>query len=543
MAKHKIVILGPDLAGKTQVYTRLVGKHPYSDKYLLLVGPQSGGKEVQYWDFGADRTTQEINKHLQTAHKICLVFDATDKDWQTHLDTYRADLTIPAETPIILVAAKTDQLTEPEQTQMQAAAADYARTHLAGAVSVLVAARTDYGILALSEEVKRNLPPLVDPRSLVTIRKRSSFALKARVNQPDLEDLNIDELVENLDMIASNSNSTPERVDTPLKNIENDPHGVARRLDPDFTRVSDRDDATPNHTPARVTQSQPQPSTSRRSAPRLMTTTTAAHPPEARIASRSYSVTEPANPTPQPRPTYFSMALYIAGMTLMLAALVSLIYLALVAASVVSAAMLMTAVNSVLVTVGGLLGMATPLATFSAACAGWGISAATGANLLATSVSLLTMALGYGLKQWSHSAVASELPPGNNVPPPQPPQTGNSGVSLVLRILGATLMILALVNLIYLALIAAGILNAVALTTAMNYLVVTVGSMLNITAPIVAFTNACAAIGLSTPVAAGLISAAGSALLAGIGFGIFRCGKPATAEVAPANTEVNEFRR
>lgn len=517
MAKHKIVILGPDLAGKTQVYTRLVGRHPYAEQHTIQVGPQTGGKEVQYWDFGADRTPEEINKSLQTAHKICLVFDAKDKDWQTHLDDYRAGLTIPAETPIILVGAKTDQLTEAELTQMQTAAADYAQTHLAGAVSVLVAARTDYGIPTLSEEVKRNLPPLVepiDPRSMVTIRRKS---IRKFAKQKGLEHLSVDELAYSLEELITSSHSnpstpsTPEIVGTPPKNIEHDPLGVSRNLNPDFTRVSD----------------QPQRSTSRRNGPPHVAATTAAHPP-ASIAPRSYSVTESANPAPQaPRPTYFSMALYIAGMTLMLAALVSLIYLALVAASVVSAAMLMTAVNSVLVTVGGLLGMATPLATFSAACAGWGISAATGANLLATSVSLLTMALGYGLKRWSQSAAVAELPPGNNVPPPQ---AGHSGVSLVLRILGATLMMLALVNLIYLALIAVGILNAVALTTAMNYLVVTVGSMLNITAPIVAFSNACAAIGLSTPIAAGLISAAGSALLMGVGFGIFRCGKPATAE-------------
>lgn len=110
---------------------------------------------------------------------------------------------------------------------------------------------------------------------------------------------------------------------------------------------------------------------------------------------------------------------------------------------------------------------------------------------------------------------------------PQPP--AGSGFSFALRIVGLALMVAAVVNLVYLALIAANVLSAVALTTAMSHVLVTAGVILGVTAPAVAFANVCAAWGISTTAATTMIAAASTMLVGLAGYGVFRCGKPAAS--------------
>lgn len=113
-------------------------------------------------------------------------------------------------------------------------------------------------------------------------------------------------------------------------------------------------------------------------------------------------------------------------------------------------------------------------------------------------------------------------------PAVQQPAAG-SAFSFALRMAGLALMVAAVVNLAYLALVAANILSAVALTTAISHVVATAGGILGVTAPAVAFANACAAWGISTTAATAMIDAASTMLVGLAGYGVFRCGKPATA--------------
>ncbi len=103
----------------------------------------------------------------------------------------------------------------------------------------------------------------------------------------------------------------------------------------------------------------------------------------------------------------------------------------------------------------------------------------------------------------------------------------DTNFSFALRYVGMALMVAALVNAIYLLLIAMNVFSAVALTVGMNHLLVTVGGLLGFAAPVTAFGNACAAIGLSTAAATGALSATGSLLMAaGIGYSMFRRNAP-----------------
>ena len=117
-------------------------------------------------------------------------------------------------------------------------------------------------------------------------------------------------------------------------------------------------------------------------------------------------------------------------------------------------------------------------------------------------------------------------------PPPsfkgvEPVVASRSTLSTALRYVGMALMVAALVNAIYLLLIAMNVFSAVALTVGMNHLLVTVGGLLGFAAPVTAFGNACAAIGLSTAAATGALSATGSLLMAaGIGYSMFRRNAP-----------------
>ena len=102
-------------------------------------------------------------------------------------------------------------------------------------------------------------------------------------------------------------------------------------------------------------------------------------------------------PNSPPSDTCCSFALRLAGIAIMLAALTCLIYLLLMTAGFVSAIAFTTMFNSVVVAVGGLLGVSAPLAALSGTCASLGLTTTTASSLLAASVSLVTMGMGYGV--------------------------------------------------------------------------------------------------------------------------------------------------
>ncbi len=512
--KHKIAIIGPSMSGKTQLHGRLIGKTNFSEKHLKRAGDQIGGKVVQYWDFRPDASLEAISSELKTAHKICLVFNATDSNWMQKLNEYlrTTELDIPVTTPIILVGTHADQLSEQQQTELAITASEYAKDRLRGAVYMLVSAQNDFNIPTLSEVVKKDLPNLdVVADGFIATGGQHTRRLSLTKNLLRLaqdEELDADQLVD-LIAIAAEVGDQPaverlgtrlfSRNGTPLRigrSSQNEPSDFSRRLD--FTY----DTPVQSRRPSFDNNSQRSPSV-------------AAVPP-----------------APQSNATYLSFALRLAGIGLMLAAITGLVYLALVAASLLSATALTTAVNSIVVTVGGLLGMATPAAAFSAACAALGVSTVVGSNLLAASAGLVTFATGYGLNRWGQPTVAAAAIPENAVPQ----SLASSMFSFALRMVGLTIMLAALANLVYLLLIVTNVLSAVALASAMNYVLVTAGGVLGFSAPAVAFGNACASWGISTTTATTAISAASSMLVGLAGYGVFRSGKPAAAETVPPIT-------
>lgn len=112
----------------------------------------------------------------------------------------------------------------------------------------------------------------------------------------------------------------------------------------------------------------------------------------------------------------------------------------------------------------------------------------------------------------------------------------NAMFSFVFRLTGMILMAAALINFIYLILIAAHIVSAAALTAGMNQILVTIGGLFGMTGPVASYANACAALGLSTSTATSILSASGGTLLGGLGYTLFRCGKPAAESTNPNST-------
>lgn len=510
--KHKIAIIGPSMSGKTQLHGRLIGKTKFSANHVTRAGDQIGGKDVQYWDFRPDASLEAISSELKTAHKICLAFKATDSNWMQKLNEYlhTSDLVIPVTTPIILVGTHADQLSEQQQTELAITASRYAQDRWRGAEYVLVSAQNDFNIPTLSAAVKKDLPNLsaVSDGSMKTgdQNPRRLSLTKNLLRLAEDDELDADQLVNLITRAAeAGEQSQVERLSTRLSSRNGTPLRTSRS-----SRVASSDLA------GRLEFSYDTPVNSKR--PSWTNASPSQIPPVAAVPL-----------APRSNATYFSFALRLAGMALMLAAITGLVYLALVAASLVSATALTTAVNSIVVTVGGLFGMATPAAAFSAACAALGVSTVVGSNLLAASAGLVTFATGYGLNRWGQPTVAAAAIPENAVPQ----SLASSMFSFALRMVGLTVMLAALANLVYLLLIATNVLSAVALASAMNYVLVTAGGVLGFSAPAVAFGNACASWGISTTTATTAISAASSMLVGLAGYGVFRSGKPAAAETVP----------
>ena len=93
-----------------------------------------------------------------------------------------------------------------------------------------------------------------------------------------------------------------------------------------------------------------------------------------------------------------SFALRMAGMAMILAALIGLIYIALAVVNIISAAALISLMNNIVVGVGSLLGAsaATSLMTISQVGASLNVSTTAVAGMFMTVPSLVLLVAGYG---------------------------------------------------------------------------------------------------------------------------------------------------
>jgi GTPase SAR1 family protein len=454
--KHNITFIGPEKSGKTQIVNRVATDNDFVEKYKVRTGtlntkktyPEKG-LQIEYTDYGPDIQAEQINSGLTKASKICLVFDATDKSTDKsavqNLIAYLSSkgITLPAGTQLLIVGNKIDLLSLEQISDVSRAANEYAQTK--GATFLAVSAKNKTHIDVLIDSLITGLP--VGLSSSVTFTRRSSLSQRSIASS------------------TSNRQNLGEKVTKGAVSIE------------DLAEASDEEDTL---------------NTAKKTTLTIHDSSIRTYSPS-RARSRVQKV--------PPADTTLSFALRLAGMALIVTAITSLIYLAIVAAGFVSSVVLTGVVNQVVVTVGGLLGMSAPVAALTQFFATYGISAVAGSELLAVGASLLTLGVGYGLRRLGQKPAAA------NDEDVEAVVASRSMLSTALRYVGMALMMAALVNAIYLLLIA-------------------IGGLLGFAAPVTAFGNACAAIGLSTTAATGALSATGSLLMAGIGYSMFRRNAP-----------------
>lgn len=526
MPIHTITILGPEKSGTTQLFNCISERKEFVETYALEASIRFYKKDythnkqefcVRYYDFAPNSKKDKINAQLDKSDAICLVFDASDANWETTLNLYLdSGISLPTSVPIVLVGTKSDRLVLSQAPKLEERAKTYAKERCQQGTYIAVSSKDKYNIDVLSNTLLDKLPAI-----------SAKVAEQNHVGKTAVKSLATAVTVLQEIYYSQGGDCDPEviqRVIAQLKPSDLKNESVQRMVK--YLSPSKR---TPTETPSKKTSTNTQnglsaaPSSSRKTSALEKDPSSTSPIKGTNMNAATNSRSTSSNPTPL-ADTYLSCALRMAGMAIMLAALTSLIYLAAVAASLVSAVALTAVVDQMVLTVGGLFSMAVPAAVFGSACAALGISTTAGSGILAASASVLSMSLGYGLMRLGKKPTAEEA--GANAVP-------TSYFALTLRIVGLTLLATALANLVYLALLAMQVLSAVAFTSAMNQMIVTIGTILGMTEPLLAFSNAAAAIGLSTAAASQLISATGSAVTMGLGFCLFRAGKPATATDNP----------
>ena len=502
--KHNITFIGPEASGKTQILNRLNAKN-FNSTHKLTMGLKPTKKdytdkdlEITYEDVGPNVETGQINAALMKSSKICLVFDASESDWQEKLDRYLDEkkIVIPPESQLLFLGNKMDLIQEDRREAVTTAITLYADekfTHCTTEAK-LISANAGTSIPELTKRVLANLPaPFFLPASRRGSVNQGAGSTFSRTSAQQLvakfksgKDLQLQDLL-----------------------VEEDDDG-----DEEFDQRSEHENGHgekgKGRGPSRVLRT-----------------------PD-RVGNRPrYTPTRPNSSTP-PTDTTLSFALRMAGLALIITAITSLIYLAIVAAGLLSSVAVTAVVNQVAVTIGGLLGMTAPATALTQLFATYGLSTAVGSELLAASASVVTLGLGYGLRRLGQKPVAAndEL---------DPPAT-RSTLSFALRLLGIALLLAAVVNLVYLLLIAINVLPAAGLMAGMSSLLGTVGGVLGFSAPMAAFTNACAAIGVSATAATGVLSATGSVLMAGMGYSLFKRNplvRPPVDELSSAHQDTN----
>jgi len=453
--KHNITFIGPEKSGKTQIVNRVATDNDFVEKYKVRTGtlntkktyPEKG-LQIEYTDYGPDIQAEQINSGLTKASKICLVFDATDKSTDKsavqNLIAYLSSKGITLPAGTqLLIVGNKIDLLSQEQISDVSRAANE-YAQTKGATFLAVSAKNKTHIDVLIDSLTTRLP--VGLSSSVTFTRRSSLSQRSIASS------------------TSNRQNLGEKVTKGAVSIED----LAEDSDEDTLNTAKKTTLTIHDSPIRTYS-------------------------PSRARSRVQKV--------PPADTTLSFALRLAGMALIVTAITSLIYLVIVAAGFVSTVALTGVVNQVVVTVGGLLGMSAPAAALTQFFATYGISAVAGSELLAAGASLVTLGVGYGLRRLGQKPAAA------NDEDVEAVVASRSMLSTALRYVGMALMMAALVNAIYLLLIA-------------------IGGLLGFAAPVTAFGNACAAIGLSTTAATGALSATGSLLMAGIGYSMFRRNAP-----------------
>ena len=516
--KYSVLFLGPQNAGKSSLYNVLSGKEPFTlDKKInattRMTAKTYDGADVtvNYTDIGSTVSLNVTQKTVKsTSTKIvCLVFDANNDNWITDINLFlNKGIDIPKNTSVLLIGNKIDTLDEAKQSRLQSDAVKYmARYYGNRGQYIAVSAKDSLNIESLTTKIVDILsnetfdlePAKVTVRNLR--KRRSATGLEARMDEDD------DDLSSVGGSIGggcykgptyTGAGSVSDIGGTTSRSLINGYSSTDGR--PPFVsgsrpRFGDGQETLPMGPPVSMYKLQGIKTPS----PKKLRT-------PVRSAVRSEGGAQNVRGIQPPTDSYLALALQLAGMALIITALTSLIYLAIVAAGLVSSVALTTTVTQIVTTIGSLVGMSLSLT-------------ATGSGLVAATASLMTMGLGFGLRhlgsQLNSAANAADLTAA-------PTSTWSSA----LYFMGGALMALALANIIYLIGIALHVFSTVALTAGMNMVLVAVGGVLGVTAPVAAFANASATVGLSATTATGVLSATGSVLMAGIGYRLFSRSAP-----------------
>lgn len=545
---HNIMFIGPEESGKTQIITRLATDKAFSDIHKSTSGLRPKKKEygegdkllkITYYDLGPDVLTAQINQTIEKSSKICLVFDASQSDWENRLEVYLSSngIALPPASQLLLLGNKMDLIPEPQREAVTTDIIAFARRKFEALETecMLVSAKEGTSFPALTQRVLANLPAdFALPARKASFSQRSghaggSVASSASVQQIaaqfatsngpiNIEILAIGDDVEDIDELGDEHGSDFESDDNSQANEKKS----KKRSAPVFLPYLSRNGRPPIRQQGKSANYRSSFSNVRgsshfrkdeRKTTNIRRSVSTPPPKNSSQQGSRYTPTRSRSSTP-PTDTTLSFALRMAGLALIITAITSLIYLAIVAAGLLSSVAVTAVVNQVAVTIGGLLGMTAPATALTQLFATYGFSTAVGSELLAASASVVTLGLGYGLRRLGQKPVAAndEL---------DPPAT-RSTLSFALRLLGIALLLAAVVNLVYLLLIAINVLPAAGLMAGMSSLLGTVGGVLGFSAPMAAFTNACAAIGVSATAATGVLSATGSVLMAGMGYSLFK---------------------
>lgn len=528
MAQNKsfsVPIIGPAGSGKSNIYNFLVSSESYAfsaqpikKATLQTKGKTYHGTKVTYYDFPKDIDVQPIQGVTNNTKTklICLVFDATDPNFTHSIETYLTEkgIEISASTSLLLLGNKMDLLTSDQRQSVTKLAQGYIARHYKERGQFFPGSAAEPDTLeSLADKIVSivSYAPEDDLVSAATsttrkLKRRRSFVSSMEGSLAD-DDSSIagesDEdylQYERRSVASHNSNKSA----THRGGVRGAAFGASAGQFAPLSPVKEvREGVTPSRTGGSAASARKSTTPYRNSSGSM-------------------------NPPPPNGDTYLSAALRLAGLALIVAAITSLIYLLVVAAGLASSALITGVVNQSVVTIGGFLGMGSPATAFANLCAALGMSTATASGILVAGASLMTLGLGCGLRYLGRKPEAA-----GGDPSPAPAE----GYSFAWRLLGMTLMVAALTNMIYLLLIGVNVFSSSALLAGMNQILTTVGGLFGWTAPVAAFEAGASVVGLSATTATGVLSATVSVLAGGLGYMLFRRGAPQGADGGAANAD------
>ena len=336
----EIVILGPEKTGKTLLISRLVGRPLAYTTHTGMEITKAKLEEMAIWyrDIAGDTaptfTNSTINSKRTPVNQIYIVFDASKETGLDELQSYIQDLTFPEGAEIILIGTHAGNITS---------AVDNA------AMAYAFRTKKDYFHISLQEDNHPTIQKLLDKsRSLM-----SAAPIATKRQSSD-----------------NGSVRSGESGVLPLSSAALHQHNIHWST-----------------------------SNQRKSGTDLVST----KPRSLHVYETSYSPGQSGyrgskmSMSPAPA-SCCSFALRMAGMAMILAALIGLIYIALAVVNIISAAALISLMNNIVVGVGSLLGAsaATSLMTISQVGASLNVSTTAVAGMFMTVPSLALLVAGYG---------------------------------------------------------------------------------------------------------------------------------------------------